>query len=122
MTIEVYIIKNVGILVISAQIFGAPEATEVPDKVKNLISNGIKNIILDLSAAKAINSVGIGTLLECLSSVKRAGGELNLAAVSDKIMEILQRTEVKQLFDIFESVEAALFSIQNNPEKPVPPQ
>jgi len=108
MDIKLYIIKNTGLLVLSVQILGDADAPDLAAKVKDLISNGIKNVILDLSAAKAINSIGIGTLLECLSAVARVHGELKLAAVSDKIMEILNRTEVSRLFNIYDTVDSAL--------------
>jgi anti-sigma B factor antagonist len=115
MDIKLYILKNTGLLVISVRILGDADAPDLPAKVKDLISNGIKNIILDLSTAKAINSIGIGTLLECLSAVEKVSGKLKLADVSDKIMEILNRTEVSRLFNIYDSVDSALVDSHPDP-------
>ena len=113
MNIQVFIKGNVGILKISAHMLGDTDIQNLPSQVKNLLNGGIKKIILDFSAVDLINSMGIGNLMVCLVSVKRAGGEIKLTTLSAKISEILGYMEIDQLFDIHENALNALTSFQN---------
>ena len=111
--VNIYIKNSIGVLELSARILGDPDAYELPVQVNDLITKGIKNFILDLSEVRSINSLGIGNIMECLVSVKRAGGQLKVAAVAEKIIDVLTLMEINKLIDIYEDVEDALVSYQH---------
>jgi anti-anti-sigma factor len=110
MKLNVYIFtKNkIGVLEISAQILGDPNVFDLETQVKDLIAKGFRNFIFDLAAVKLINSIGIGTIMACMTSIKRAGGELKLSAVNEKISAIITLMGIDQLFEIYENLENAL--------------
>jgi anti-sigma B factor antagonist len=112
MKINVYIYTkhNIGVLEISAHILGDTDAPYLEAQVKDLIAKGIKNFILDLAAVRLINSIGIGTMMACMTSVKRAEGVLKLSTVSEKISDIMTLMGIDQLFEIYEDREDAVAS------------
>jgi anti-sigma B factor antagonist len=113
MTLKESVKNNIGVLEISAQILGDSDATNLQIRVKDLISKGIKRIVFDLAAVKLANSIGIGNIMACLTSLRKAGGELKLSAVSEKIIAILSLTELDQFFDIYNNKEEAIASFQH---------
>jgi anti-sigma B factor antagonist len=59
------------------------------DAVKDLLAKGHRTIHLDLSEVSYIDSSGIGELAAAFVGVQRAGGELKLIALSDRVRALL---------------------------------
>ena len=72
------------------------------------IERGSRYFVFDLSQVPDVDSAGIGFLVECLTTVRRAQGALCLAAPSERVLYSLRITRLDSLFPAFESVEAAL--------------
>ncbi len=106
---------NTAILTISGNMMGGPETTELHDKVKSLMADGIKKVVIDLSKVKWMNSSGLGVLMAVWGSLKKEGGNLKLANVSEKINSLFMITQLVQFFETYETVDRALaaFSAEN---------
>ena len=89
---------------------GGPESLAIHDKVHSLMEDGIAQVILDLSDAIWFNSSGLGILIACITSLRRAGGDLKLVNVTKKIERLLLATKLIGVFEIFRSVEKAVAS------------
>jgi anti-sigma B factor antagonist len=98
----------VAILAVAGNMMGGPETTALHEKVKSLMGDGIKKIIIDLSKVKWMNSSGLGALMSCWGSLRKEGGNLKLANVSKKIDSLLRITQLVQFFETYETVEGAL--------------
>jgi len=48
--------------------------------------------------------------MSCLTTLKKAGGELKLSVVSGKIIDLLSLTELDQFFEIHEETDKAITS------------
>ncbi|MBN2365457.1 MAG: anti-sigma factor antagonist [Calditrichaeota bacterium] len=103
---------NIAVLTISGNMMGGPETTELHDKVKSLMGDGIKKIVIDLAKVKWMNSSGLGVLMAVWGSLKKEGGNLKLANVSEKINSLFMITQLVQFFETFESVDRALATLQ----------
>jgi anti-sigma B factor antagonist len=110
MKIKEKITGNVAILSVAGNMMGGPETAALHEKVKSLLSDGIKNVIIDLSKVKWMNSSGLGVLMSCWGSLRKEGGNLRLANVSEKIDSLLMITQLVQFFETFETVERAMAS------------
>jgi len=99
---------DVAILTVSGNMMGGPDSTELHEKVKSLIAEGLKRIVIDLKGVKWMNSSGLGILMACMSSLQQAGGQLKLSSVTDKVQSILIITKLIQLFDSYESADRAV--------------
>ncbi len=104
--------KNVAIVTVSGNMMGGPETTALHEKVKSLIHDGIKNVVIDLKGVKWMNSSGLGVLMSCFGSLSKAGGKMKLASVADKVESILMITKMIEFFETYENAERAVASFQ----------
>lgn len=98
------------ILELKENVMGGPEAIEFSDSLKKLISEGKKNLILDLSEVKFMNSSGLGMMISGLTTVKKEGGMLKLACVAEKIQSLLMITKLITIFETYDTIEEAIKS------------
>jgi anti-sigma B factor antagonist len=101
---------DVAILIISGNMMGGPETSSLHNKVKSLMVDGVKKIVIDLGKVKWMNSSGLGVLMSCWGSLRKEDGNLKLANVSEKIDSLLMITQLIQFFETYETVERALAS------------
>lgn len=101
---------NAAVIELKGRVEGGPFATEFKETLQNLIKQDKRNIIVDMSDIKFINSNGIGILVGGYTTVKNGGGNLKLVNSSHKVKGVLSITKLNQIFDNFDSVESALKS------------
>ena len=100
--------KNVAVLTFKGDLLGEPDTSNVRNKIHSLVTDNVKNIVIDLGGVNYMNSSGIGTLIACLTTVRNAGGELRLANVGGKVQNLFVITQLVKVFDTYETVERAL--------------
>lgn len=98
------------ILELKGNVMGGPEAIEFSDSLKKLISEGKKNIVLDLSEVKFMNSSGLGMMISGLTTVKKEGAALKLACVAEKIQSLLMITKLITIFETYDTIDDAIKS------------
>lgn len=96
------------VLELKGNVMGGPEATEFSETLKKLVAEGKKNIVLDLSDVKFMNSSGLGMMISGLTTVKKDGGQLKLACVTEKIQSLLMITKLITIFENYDSVDEAI--------------
>ncbi len=96
-----------AILELHGKLTGGPDAETFRDIFKTLIDQGKRHIIINLKKVDWINSTGLGILIAGYSSVRKAGGDLVLCNVGDRIDSILYVTKLNLLFPVFDSEEEA---------------
>lgn len=108
------IVEKYGAVVIEVKgnVMGGPDATEFSNMLHKLLSENKKNMVIDLSSVKFMNSSGLGMLISGLTTVTKDGGKLKLANIGDKIESLLMITKLITIFDTHESVEEALESFE----------
>ena len=70
------------------------------DTVRDLLSKGNKNILLNLGDVNYIDSSGIGELVSAFTTVRNQGGELKLLNLTKKVHDLLQITKLYTVFDV----------------------
>lgn len=95
------------ILELNGKLVGGPEAETFRGIFKTLLEEDKRNIIVNLKKVDWINSTGLGILISGYTSVRKAGGDLVLCNVGDRIDSILYVTKLNLLFQAFDSEEAA---------------
>ncbi len=108
MAVKEKIQGDVAVLQISGKLMGGEETREVHEKVKSLLGDGIKKIVIDVSNVKWLNSSGLGMLISCLTSVTSAEGTLKIAGATEKINSLLMITKLITVFDTYETVDRAV--------------
>ena len=108
--------KTVAPGVVSVQIKGSmhtgPDCLRLVKEIDGLISLQETRVIFDLAELTHADSAAIGSLVRCLSNLKKAGGTLRIAAAHPMIVHSLQLTKVDKLIEMFPTVQqaAAAFS------------
>jgi anti-sigma B factor antagonist len=81
--------------------------TKLRDLIHVLTGEGTKKFVLNLARTEFIDSYGIGELVRSYSVVRQTGGELKLAAVNQKVLEVLEISRLNKLFEIYPMESAA---------------
>jgi anti-sigma B factor antagonist len=99
---------NAVIIELKGNVMGGDDTKEFNELLHKLISEGKKNVIVDLSEVKFMNSSGLGMLISGLTTMKRENGSLKLVKVTEKIESLLIITKLITIFESYESTEEAL--------------
>jgi len=103
---------NAVVFEMVGNMMGGPEAAEFSELLHQFVQEGKKNIIVDLSEVKFMNSSGLGMLISGLTTMKKEGGNLKLANVTDKIHSLLLITKLVTIFESYDSLDEAIKSYQ----------
>lgn len=86
------------------------ESSAVRDKINALIAAGSINVILNLEHVEYIDSTGLGAMVICFTSLKRAGGALKLVNPNKRNVELLLLTKLHTIFEVFSDEQDAVNS------------
>ena len=78
------------------------------DTIRDLLSKGSKQILLNLGDVTYIDSSGIGELVSAFTTVRNGGGELKLLNLTKKVHDLLQITKLYTVFDIKDDEASAI--------------
>ena len=101
---------DVAVLHLQGKIMGGPDATSLHEKLHELIETGTRSVVIDLRDVDWMNSSGLGILIGVLSAIRKSGGDLRLASVTEKIEEVLRITKLDRVFDVYGSTDEAVSS------------
>jgi anti-anti-sigma factor len=80
----------------------------VDQALQDAVSAGKRNLVLDMSDVNYINSSGSRTLADVLTRLRELGGDLKLAALSQKVLRVFQIIGFDKIFSLYDTVELAL--------------
>jgi anti-anti-sigma factor len=98
---------GVAVVTISGRLVLAKDEERLESVTGELIEQGQKKFVYDISALDYADSSGIGTLVACLTNIKKAGGELRVAGANVRMMRLFQMTGVQSLIALYPTVAAA---------------
>jgi anti-sigma B factor antagonist len=90
------------------------EGGALRSSIAQLLKEGRKLILLNLSGLVYLDSSGIGDLVHTYMSVIKRGGEMKVVGLTDKVEEILKITQLYQVFQEFQDERSALQSFPGN--------
>ena len=80
------------------------------DKVRSLIEQGHKKMLLDLGGVSYMDSSGLGELVHVYATMKNKGGVLKLVGLTKRISDLLTITKLVTVFETYDTEAAALAS------------
>jgi anti-sigma B factor antagonist len=98
------------VLELKGNVMGGDDTKDFNELLHKLIDDDKKNIIVDLSDVKFMNSSGLGMMIGGLTTMKKANGHLKLARVTEKIESLLIITKLITIFEFYDTVEDAVKS------------
>jgi anti-sigma B factor antagonist len=110
MTTNTRQVGDVTVVDISGRIELGEESAALRSIVADLISEGHKNILLNLADVNYIDSSGLGSLVSALATVKKQGGDLKLLKLTNKVSDVMQITKLYTVFDVKDDEAVAIKS------------
>ena len=83
------------------------EAENLFGEVNGHLERSVLLFIIDLESLEYMNSSGLNVLVNILTKVRNAGGELAICRVPDRINELLVMTKLNTVFSVTETLDDA---------------
>ena len=80
------------------------------DKVRSLIHQGRRKLILNLGDVSYVDSAGLGELVQAYAAVTKSGGSLKLLNTTKRIKDLLSITKLLTVFETYDSEAEAVTS------------
>jgi anti-sigma B factor antagonist len=103
-------VNGVSVVALDGRIVLGEESNSLREKLKSLIAEGKKKIVLNVDKVKYIDSAGLGTLIAGHLSAQNQGVSLRLCNLGSKFQEVLQITKLVTVFDVYDTEAAAVSS------------
>ncbi len=104
---------NAVVIELRGNVMGGDDTKEFNELLHKLLDEGKKNMVVDLSEVKFMNSSGLGMLIGGLTTMKKSEGHLKLARTTEKIQSLLIITKLITIFESYDSVDEAIKSFSN---------
>jgi anti-sigma B factor antagonist len=106
---DVTILDLSGLLSLGAPYASGPKSDVVlGEKVRELIENGQKKILLNLAEVRFVDSSGAGQLAGAFASARNRGAVLKLLKPTSQVKTLLKVTKLDTLLDVLDDEENAI--------------
>lgn len=102
--------EGITVLQLKGRITVGPEASALRESCSQLAAEGKRNLVLDLEGVDFIDSTGLGALVICATSLRKAGGNVKLLRLNRRNIELLVMTKLATVFEIFNDEQDAIDS------------
>jgi len=111
MSLEINVTEREGVTILALKgRLTVGEASSVREKVNELLAQGKKNLIFDLEHVDYIDSTGLGSMVICYTTIKKAGVMLKLLNLNKRNIELLLLTKLHTIFEVFSDEQDAVNS------------
>lgn len=101
---------NVTIIDVSGNVTLSDGAEQLRDKVRGVLAEGKKQLLVNLAHVSYMDSAGLGELVQAYSTVAKQGGKLKLVSPTKRLKDLLVITKLATVFDSFDDEAAAVSS------------
>src|SRR5688500_3660675 len=110
MDIKERVVEGISVLDLSGKIVLGEGDLQVKDRVKDLLADGQRKILLNLGDVSYIDSAGLGAMISCYTTAKREGGQMKLVNLTKRVQDLLTITKLITVFETYDSEKEALES------------
>ena len=109
------IIGRVVVVDVRGLVKDAAAHTILHEKVRALLAEGYKSILLNVAEVTYVDSVWLGAMVQGYVSAMRHGATLKLLHGTPRFRDLLRITKLDTVFDLFESEDVATASFGAEP-------
>jgi anti-sigma B factor antagonist len=80
--------------------------------VSDLIAQGKRQFVLNLSKVNFIDSSGVGEIVRAFTTLQKLGGAMKLCGLQDRVHDLFSITKLIMIFETFDTEEAAIKSFK----------
>jgi anti-anti-sigma factor len=73
---------------------------ELRAELRGIVSEGIRDLVVDLAGVRMVDSSGIGLLMAAHNSLRRSGGQLTIVNASTDLLELFRSMRMHQHFSV----------------------
>jgi anti-sigma B factor antagonist len=110
MDIKERVVEGVSILDLSGKIVLGEGDLQIKERIRDLLSDGQRKVLLNLGDVSYIDSAGLGALISSYATAKREGGQLKLVNLTKRVQDLLAITKLITVFETFDNEKEALES------------
>lgn len=103
-------VNDVTVVSVHGDILGDESRRRLVDHVRALLMEERTRIVLDLGNVRHVDSQGLGELIECYGASRSRGAAVRLLGVSDRLSDLLVVTKLVNVFECFDTRDAAVAS------------
>ncbi len=103
-------VDGVTVVALDGRIVLGEESNALREKIKSMVAEGKKKVVLNMDGVTFIDSAGLGTLVAAHHSAKAQGASLRLCHLGTKFQEVLQITKLMTIFDVYNTEAEAVAS------------
>jgi len=107
MDIKERVVDGVSVLDLSGKIVLGEGDGQIRERIKDLLADGQRKILLNLGDVSYIDSAGLGALISSYTTTKREGGQLKLVSLTKRIQDLLAITKLITVFEIYDTTAEA---------------
>jgi anti-anti-sigma factor len=96
------------VVTLSGRVMMGPASEQIVALVEELLRQGNRFVVFDLSGVTAIDSTGIGRFISSFNKLAAAGGEMRMAGATGHIFESFHVSLLDTVFSFYGGVEEAL--------------
>ena len=101
--------EGIILLDLDGRLVAGEEAAMLREAIKQIAVSPV-NVILNLAGVDYIDSTGLGGLVICFTSMRKAGGTIKLLNLSRRNIELLVLTKLETVFEVFNDEQDAVNS------------
>ena len=105
-------VDSVMVIDVSGRITLGEGCAQLRELIRDQLSKGNKQVLLNLADVTYIDSSGIGELVSAYTAVSNQGGQLKLLNLTKKVHDLLQITKLYTVFDIHDDEAKGIASFQ----------
>mgnify|MGYP001485717722 CR=1 FL=1 len=111
MNISERTVGAVQVLDLNGQLkLGTASAQLLADKVRSLLQQGQRSILVNLKDVTYMDSAGLGELVQAYATTSRQGGVLKLLHTTSRLHDLLTITKLATVFELHDDESAAVAS------------
>ena len=103
---------DVVVLEVSGKVMGGPDSDTFKKLIAGLIDEGVKKVLVDLSAVPWMNSSGVGILISAYTSMRNADASVKFLNINERVKSILMVTKLLTVFESYYNEADALASFK----------
>jgi anti-anti-sigma factor len=73
---------------------------ELRSKMREIVEEGVQELVVDLTDVQMVDSSGIGLLISAYNSLRKAGGRLAVIHASAELLELFKTMRMHQHFSV----------------------
>ena len=112
MTVTARTVDDITILDVQGTITVGEQAERLRDKVRSVVMEGARRIVVNMAGISYVDSAGLGELIAAYTTTTRQSGTLKLLNTTKRLTDLLVITKLATVFETFDNEAEAVASFR----------